>query len=171
MATSFLACLVEPDKWIVSCVKWLNWVVDSEFTRFHMAAESVWICSRVLQELAMLVLMKAFSFYPVLGRKLFSPHPDGHGRSVRAFVCTFSLWWFATREHVEIINFKPCQTHFPHLHGVHHPPVFTLPSETLALHVLKTPDNPVLLSRNQKSPCGFVTAGTRATLLQITKSV
>lgn len=173
MATSCLACLAEPDKWIVPCVKWLDWVVDSEFTRFHMAAESVWICSRVLQELAMLILMKAFSFCPLYSsvKKTFSPHPDGHGRTASAFVCTFSLWWFATREHVEIINFKPCQTHFPHMHGVHHPPVFTLPSETLALCVSKEPDNPVLLSQNQKSPCGFVTVGTRATLLQITKSV
>lgn len=50
-------------------------------------------------------------------------------------------------------------------------PSFTLPSETLAPRVPMKPDNPVLLSRNQKSPCGFVTVGTRATLLQITKSV
>lgn len=124
MATSCLACLAEPDKWIVPCVKWLDRVVDSEFTRFHMAAESVWICIRVLQELAMLILMKAFSFCPLYSsvKKTFSPHPDGHGRTASAFVCTFSLWWFATREHVEIINFKPCQTHFPHMHGVHPPP-------------------------------------------------
>lgn len=142
MATSWLACLAEPDKWFVSCVKWLDWVVDSEFTRFHMAAESVWIC-RVLQELAMLILMKVFFFCPL--------YPSGKRETFCLPILTvmialqvllsalFSLWWFATREHVEIINFKPCQTHFPHMHGVHHhhrppPPMFTLtlPSETLA---------------------------------------
>lgn len=99
------------------------------------------------------------------------PRPDGRGRTASAFVCTFSLWWFATREHVEIINFKLCQTHFPHARAPQPPTAFTLPSETLALLVPKKPDNPVLLSRNQKSPCGFVTVGTRATLLQISKKL
>lgn len=172
MATSWLACLAEPDKWIVPCVKWLDWVVDSEFTRFHgldlqqgSSGAGHAGCNESLYFLSSLFFWEENFCLPILTVMV----------ALRVLLSAlFSLWWFATREHVEIINFKPCQTHFPHMHGVHHPPsprVFTLPSETLARRVPKKPDNPVLLSRNQKSPCGFVTVGTRATLLQITKSV
>lgn len=56
--------------------------------------------------------------------------------------------------HVEIINFKPCQNHFPHTHGIH-----SFPSSMLTLSLLRRihsalcvpmkQSNPVLFSLNQ----------------------
>ena len=55
------------------------------------------------------------------------------GCTASAFVCTFSFWWFSTIAHVEIINFKPCQNHFPHMHGVHSPPLSLSPGSLFPL--------------------------------------
>lgn len=97
MATGWLACVAEADKWIVSCVKWLDCVVvDSELTRFHMAAESVWMFKQGFSGTGhvfcfVLFFFKAFFsvLFFFLERKLLTPHPDGHGRTTGAFVCTF----------------------------------------------------------------------------------
>lgn len=76
MATSCPACLAEPDQRIVPCVKWLEWVVDSEFTRLHMAAERLWSCSGVLAGTGRAASNERLLFLSFSGKKTFvSPVP------------------------------------------------------------------------------------------------
>lgn len=56
----------------------------------------------------------------------------------KCFCLHFSFWWFSTIAHVEIINFKPCQNHFPHMHGIH--------SSLLPGSLFPFPDVHILLS-------------------------
>lgn len=79
----------------------------------------------------------------------------------KCFCLHFFLWWFSTIAHVEIINFKPCQNHFPHMHGIHSSPAPSFLSQTYTFCSPRRYEARIILFFSEsKSPCGFVTLGT-----------